>query len=135
METISLSIHKGPTWCLVCLCCSFLCTLYCSSMEAPLLFPTACRSTLCPSGPAICLSTLYLCQATVCRSLLRGPRLLLLGCDKLAAAQQRQSSSVLLPLSSVIKGRGKSRGEGWALIAFHGREERAAACPEGQRRC
>lgn len=56
-----------------------------------------------------------------------------LGCDMLAAAQQRHSFSVLL--SSVIKGRGKSRGKGWALIAFHGREERAAACPGGLRRC
>lgn len=54
-----------------------------------------------------------------------------------AVAQQRQSFSALPPLllSSVIKGRGKSRGEGWALIVFHGREERAAACPEGLRRC
>lgn len=59
---------------------------------------------------------------------------LCLGCDMLAVAQWRQSFSVLLPLlSSVIKGRGKSRGEGWALIAFHGRKERAAACPEGLR--
>lgn len=60
-----------------------------------------------------------------------------LGCDMLAVAQRRQSFSVLLLplLSSVIKGRGKSRGDGWALIAFHGREERAAACPEGLRRC
>lgn len=48
-----------------------------------------------------------------------------LGCDMLAVAQRRQPFSVLLPLlSSVIKGRGKSRGEGWALIGFHGREER-----------
>lgn len=38
---------------------------------------------------------------------------LCLGCDMLAATQRRQSFSVLLPLlSSVIKGRGKSRGEG-----------------------
>ncbi|KAK5897224.1 hypothetical protein CesoFtcFv8_010303 [Champsocephalus esox] len=59
-----------------------------------------------------------------------------LGCALLTAAQRRQSFPVLLPLpSSVIKGRGKSRGEGSALIAFHGREERAAACPEGLRRC
>lgn len=35
------------------------------------------------------------------------------GCDGLAVAQRRQSFSVLLLLlSSVIKGRGKSRGEG-----------------------
>lgn len=33
------------------------------------------------------------------------------GCDGLAVAQRRQSFSVLLLLSSVIKGRGKSRGE------------------------
>lgn len=58
------------------------------------------------------------------------------GCDGLAVAQRRQSFSVLLLLlSSVIKGRGKSRRESWALIAFHGREERAAVCPEGLRRC
>lgn len=42
---------------------------------------------------------------------------------------------LLLLLSSVIKGGGKSRGEGCALIAFHGREEKAAARPEGPRRC
>lgn len=41
----------------------------------------------------------------------------------------------MLLLSSVIKGRGKSRGDGWALIAFHDDEEGAAACPEGPRRC
>lgn len=122
--------------CVLCLKrCSFLCTLYCYSMEAPLLCPSVCRNMLSPSGLAICLSTLYLCQATVCRGLLRLPWPLHLGCDMLAVAQRRQSFSVLLLLSSVIKGRGKSRGGGWALIAFHGREERAAACPEGLRRC
>lgn len=61
------------------------------------------------------------------------------GCDVLAAAQQRQSfSTLVLPLrllSFVIKGRGKSRGAAWALIAFHGREEGAAACLEGPRHC
>lgn len=57
-----------------------------------------------------------------------------LGYEMLAAAQRRQPFSVLL-LTSVIKGRGKSRGEGWALIAFHGGEEGAAAHPGGLRRC
>lgn len=53
-----------------------------------------------------------------------------------AAARRRQPfPAPLLLLSSVIKGRGKSRGEGCALIAFHGREEKAAAGPEGPRRC
>lgn len=57
------------------------------------------------------------------------------GSDLPAAAQRRQSFPTLLPpLTSVIKGRGKSRGEGCALIAFHGREEKAAARPEGPRR-
>lgn len=58
------------------------------------------------------------------------------GWDVPAAVQRRQSFPVLLLLlSSVIKGRGKSRGDGCALIAFHGREEKATACPGGPRHC
>ncbi|CAF99086.1 unnamed protein product [Tetraodon nigroviridis] len=58
------------------------------------------------------------------------------GWDVAAAAQRRQPFPALLPLlSSVITGRGKSRGGGCALIAFHGREEKATARPEGRRRC
>lgn len=57
-------------------------------------------------------------------------------CIGARTCRRRQSfPTLLLLLSSVIKGRGKSRGEGCALIAFHGREEKAAARPEGPRRC
>lgn len=50
------------------------------------------------------------------------------GWDVPAAAQRRQPFPVLLPLlSSVIKGGGKSRGDGCALIAFHGREEKSSS--------
>lgn len=76
-----------------------------------------------------------MCRDIVCRGLSVDPTPHQ-GCDMLVVAQLRQSfSELLLLLSSVIKGRVKSRGKGWDLIAFHGCKERAAACPEGLRCC
>lgn len=123
--------------CVICLvsCVSFLLT---ASLPALCLCLSVHWSTLSPSGqPELLLHTACV-SAPVCRGLLCRPPASL-GCDMLAVAQRRQPFSVLLLplrlLSSVIKGRGKSRGEGWALIAFHGREEGASACPGGPRRC
>ncbi len=102
--------------CVLCLeRCSFLCALYGYSMEAPWLSPSLCRGTLSPSGPPACLSTLLSghCMQRPAAST-PAPRL---GCDTLAVAQRRQSFSVLPP-SSVIKGRGKSRGEGSGSDCF-----------------